>query len=148
MPPPPPAQADHQQQQQQQPTSGGRLDNEQMGQILSLLQSLSGTIRNLNEDVTRLKSDLEAQRKELMSAVSDVATKFPYGDINEIKARTDSIEMTVVRIKNDVERRDYKQDLTGLQEALKEARESLMSGLPSSMQQSTFSMQRMCAFMS
>jgi len=118
------------------PSSGGRFESEQMAQILALLQTLKTSVADLKEEVAGISTKVTAQGEELKAAVVDVPTHFPYDSISEVKRRAETIEATVLRLRTDIEGRDYKEHLTGLQEALRDTRESLMSGLPQSMSQS------------
>jgi len=118
------------------PSSGGRFESEQMAQILALLQTLKTSVAELKEEVAGINTKVSAQGEELKAAVVDVPTHFPYDSISEVKRRAETIEATVLRLRTDIEGRDYKEHLTGLQEALRDTRESLMSGLPQSMSQS------------
>jgi mannose-binding lectin 1 len=121
------------------PSSGNQApveNNAQLSQILTLLQSLTSTVADLKTEVDTIKSKLDSQASELKSAVMDVPTHFPFESLSEVSRKTNTIESTVLQIRRDVEGRDYKEHLTGLQAALQDTRESLLSGLPVSLSKS------------
>lgn len=117
-------------QQQQQPASSTQVPSAQIDQLLSLLQTLSHDITTLQTSITSINAKLDSHA----AAIADIPKHLPLDSISEIKRRTDTIESTVIRIRNDVEGRDYKEHLTSLQIALHDTRESL-SGVPASVGQ-------------
>lgn len=131
-----PSTPNQQQEQPSPPSTGGHVNSEHMDQMLSLLEALAHSVADLKKDVIEIKHKVDAQGVELKQAVSDIPSHLPLNSIAEIKRRADTIESTVLRIKSDVEGRDYKEHLTGLQLALQDTRESLLNGLPQSMSQS------------
>lgn len=122
--------------QQQQPASGDLGSSGDVAQMLSLIEKLATSVADLKTDVREIRSKVDAQEASLQKAVGDMSNRLPLESIAEIRRRADSIESTVIRIKNDVEGRDYKEHLTSLQLALHDTRDSLLNGLPQSMSQS------------
>lgn len=118
----------------------GQVDNAKISQMLTLLQALTTVVTELKSEVESIKSKLDSQTSELKSAVMDVPTHFPFDSVSEISRKTNTIESTVLQIRRDVEGRDYREHLTGLQAALQDTRESLMSGLPDSVSKSKWNL--------
>jgi len=99
--------------------------------MLSLLETLAHSVTSLQSSITEINSKLDSHQQ----AIADIPKHLPLDSISEIKRRADTIETTVIRIRNDIEGRDYKEHLTSLQIALHDTRESLLNGLPASMSQ-------------
>lgn len=128
------ASSPHQQQQQQQQYMGNSMPSGGSGDIQELKREMDAMLQAIAASNRDIKDELERQGAELRSAVNTLqqlaGTQLPGLD-----RRAQGVESTVLRIQRDLEGRDYKDTLTGLQKALKDTQDDLMSSLPQSMSQ-------------
>ncbi len=121
--------------QQYQPGRTGEVPAVTDAQYYEMLSRLQKTIQSLDSiysELLNLDQRLVERHNELKGQ------GVPYEQLNAMDRRIQGIELTVQRIQRDVEGRDYKESLTGLQAALKDTQENLLNTLPQSMSQSKF----------
>ena len=94
------------------------------------MNKISGMEQNLNRVLQEVTSFDSRQNDRH----NDMKNGMPRAD--DLSRRIQSIESTVQRIQRDIEGRDYKESLTGLQDALRNTQADLLKSLPQSMSQS------------
>lgn len=87
--------------------------------ILNRLQANTQQVNNIYRELQALAKKIDDKHSELITIQAQSA---PYGQIHDIDRRLRDMEVTLRRIQNEVEaHKDYKEHLTGLQDALQNA---------------------------
>ncbi|KAI9709850.1 MAG: hypothetical protein M1828_002345 [Chrysothrix sp. TS-e1954] len=116
------------------PSRGSSITETQFADLMSRLSSLQSQTDRILREFANLESRLGDRHSDVKASLpGNIASG---EQIQNLDQKLDGLSQTVRRIQSDVEGRDYRESLTGLEKALKDTQANLMSGLPASVGQS------------
>ena len=123
-------------------TSDTSISETQFYDLMSRLSSLQSQTDLILNELGSLESRMGDRH-------SDVKASLPGnfasgGQVENLDRKVDELGQTIRRIQGDLEGRDYRESLTGLEKALRDTQANLMNGLPASVGQSMFQASVLC----
>ncbi|KAI9737181.1 MAG: hypothetical protein M1834_000774 [Cirrosporium novae-zelandiae] len=101
--------------------------DQQFADLHNRLRSMSSSISALTREVALLSSKAERRHQELLGRMSQAE------EFNSLDRKLQSIEQSIIDLKKDVGNKDYRSELSKIQDALKDTHANLLERLPSSL---------------
>lgn len=124
-------------QQQQQANFQTPPPSADASELMNRIQSLSQNLQSTYRELAALGDQSLQRHNELKTSIGSIPA-IPQAQIAAMDRRLQNIEAVVLRVQRDIEGRDYKDVLAGLQSSLRETQSDLLTSLPQNMNKSMF----------